>query len=264
MTVPVPTRAAWAGAVTGLLLALLLFAPALWLAQGVQAATGGRVLLVNTSGTVWRGQGDLLLTGGEGSRTRTALPQGVGWRLQPRLLSAVPALGLQLSAPCCTPTPLDLQLLPRWGGAELRMAAGNSRWPADLLTGLGTPWNTLRLEGQLALQTDGLTLRWDEGRARLQGTLAVEALDMASRLSTLRPLGSYRFALRASDDGHTAGLDLSTLRGELQLQGSGQWVGGRLRFTGEGQAAPGSEPALDNLLNIMGRRQGARSVFNIG
>jgi general secretion pathway protein N len=264
MTPIAPRRAAWAGALLGLLLALLLFAPARWLAQGVERATGGQLQLVNPSGTVWRGQADLLLTGGEGSRTRTALPQGVRWRIAPRLLSGTPSLGVRLTAPCCTPSPLDLSLLPRWGGAELRLAALDSHWPAELLTGLGTPWNTLRLEGQLALQTDGFTLHLEQGRARLQGALVVEALDTASRLSTLRPLGSYRIELRAAADGHTATLDLSTLRGDLLLQGTGQWVGGRLRFTGDAQAAPGREAALANLLNIMGRRQGDRSVINIG
>ena len=39
---------------------------------------------------------------------------------------------------------------------------------------------------------------------------------------------------------------------------------GRLRFKGDAQAAAGREEALTNLLNIMGRRQGPRSVFNIG
>lgn len=160
--------------------------------------------------------------------------------------------------------PLSLLLLPRWGSGELRVAASSSYWPADVLVGLGTPWNTLRMEGQLALQTEGLTLRWDKGRANLQGALVVDAQDMASRLSTLRPLGSYRFELKAAADGHTATLNLSTLRGDLLLQGEGQWVGGRLRFKGDAQAATGREEALTNLLNIMGRRQGPLSVFNIG
>ncbi|MDP2162670.1 MAG: type II secretion system protein N [Hydrogenophaga sp.] len=264
MTPLAPRRAAWAGALLGLLVALLVFAPARWLAHGVDRATGGQLQLVNSTGTVWRGQADLLLTGGAGSRTQTALPLGVRWRIGPQLLAARPALRVQLTAPCCTPRPLDLSLLPRWGGAELRLAALDSHWPAELLTGLGTPWNTLRLEGQLALQTTGFTLHMEQGRARLEGALVVEALDMASRLSTLRPLGSYRFELQAGGDGQTATLDLSTLRGDLLLQGNGQWVGGRLRFTGDGQAAPGREAALANLLNIMGRRQGDRSVFNIG
>jgi general secretion pathway protein N len=259
-----PQRAGWIGALTGLALALLLFAPARWLAQALHSASGGQFQLVNASGTVWQGQADLLLTGGSGSRSAAALPQGLRWRLRPTLASGVPALSVQLNAPCCTPQGLALLLLPRWGGAELRVAASRSQWPADLLVGLGTPWNTLYLESQLALQTEGLTLRWDQGRANLQGGLVLDAQDLASRLSRLRPLGSYRFELQAAPDGHTATLQLSTLRGDLLLQGSGQWVGGRLRFRGEAEPAPGREEALTNLLNIMGKRQGPRTVFNIG
>jgi general secretion pathway protein N len=38
-----------------------------------------------------------------------------------------------------------------------------------------------------------------------------------------------------------------------------------VRFRGEASAAtPADEPALDNLLNIIGRRNGARSVISIG
>jgi general secretion pathway protein N len=37
-----------------------------------------------------------------------------------------------------------------------------------------------------------------------------------------------------------------------------------VRFRGEAVAAPGDEPALNNLLNIIGRRNGARSVISIG
>ncbi|NJR42207.1 MAG: type II secretion system protein N, partial [Akkermansiaceae bacterium] len=154
--------------------------------------------------------------------------------------------------------------LPGLGGVGLTLSSFDSRWPADLLVGLGTPWNTLRMQGNLALQSSGLALRVDQGRANMQGVLTVDALDIASRLSTLRPLGSYRMELRAAPDGHTATLNLSTLRGDLQLQGSGQWVGGRLRFSGVAEAATGREVALTNLLNIIGKRQGTRSAFNIG
>ncbi len=100
-----------------------------------------------------------------------------------------------------------------------------------------------------------------EGRLRLQGGLQVDALDMTSRLSTLRPLGSYRVHLEATPDGNSALLHLTTLRGGLQLQGNGQWIGGRLRFQGVAQAAPGRENALENLLNIIGRRDGPRSIL---
>lgn len=259
-----PSRLAWTGAVLGLLSALLVFAPARWLASYINAATADQLQLVNARGTVWRGQADLMFTGGQGSQTRTTLPQGVQWRISPTLVSGLPAMALRLMAPCCTDQPVELTARPRLGGAEVRLAAFSSRWPAELLTGLGTPWNTLRMEGQLSTQTEGLTLRWDSGRASMQGVLAVEAQDMASRLSTLRPLGSYRMDVRAEADGNTTTLALKTLSGRLQLQGQGQWVGGRLRFQGVAEAAPDSEPALNNLLNIIGRRQGPRSLLNIG
>lgn len=259
-----PARLAWLGALIGLTLALMLFAPARWLAQAVTSATGGQLQLVNARGTVWRGQADVLLTGGQGSQTQTSLPQGVRWRLSPTLLGGWPAMGLQLGMPCCTPEPLAITFGPRVGGAELRVNAFNSRWPADLLTGLGTPWNTLRMQGLLNLQSDGLTLRWHDGRGSLQGALALEALDLASRLSTLRPLGTYRMDLRADAGGNSPSLSLRTLSGRLQLQGEGQWVGGRLRFSGVAEASPDSEAALANVLNIIGRRQGPRALLNIG
>lgn len=259
-----PSRLAWLGALIGLLAALLVFAPARWLAQTINSATNDQLQLVNARGTVWRGQADLMFTGGQGSQTRTTLPQGIQWRLSPTLVSGMPAMALQLNAPCCTAQPVALTARPSLGGAELRLAAFSSRWPAELLTGLGTPWNTLRMEGLISLQTDGLTLRWDSGRGSLQGALAVEAQDLVSRLSTLRPLGSYRMDVRAEADGNTTTLALRTLSGRLQLQGQGQWVGGRLRFQGVAEAEPDSEAALNNLLNIIGRRQGPRSLLNIG
>ena len=50
----------------------------------------------------------------------------------------------------------------------------------------------------------------------------------------------------------------------LQLVGSGQWVGARLRFEGTATAAPDRVDALSNLLNIIGRRDGARATIKVG
>jgi len=59
-------------------------------------------------------------------------------------------------------------------------------------------------------------------------------------------------------------VDLQTLQGSLQLRGRGQWIGGKLRFEGEAQAAPERQEALANLLNIIGQRMGARSLIKLG
>lgn len=250
---------AWAalGATVGLLLALLLFAPAQWLASRVAAATAGRVLLPDARGTVWNGSARLVLTAGPGSSDAAALPSRVEWRLRP----AWAGVRLALRADCCTPAPLSVVSRMGWRRTTLEVANGQSQWPAALLAGLGTPWNTLQFEGELALSTQALSLEWTEGRVSVAGRAELLAQRMSSRLSTLRPMGSYRLVLSG---GAVPALQLSTIEGDLQLSGSGQWVGSRLRFSGEASASPEREAALANLLNIIGRRNGARSIITIG
>jgi general secretion pathway protein N len=241
----------------GLAATLALFAPARWLAAQVESTTGGMLRLADARGTVWRGNAQLVLAGGTGSSDTAALPGRVEWRLRPGLVRAT----LELSAACCTPSPLAATLQPRWGGVRVALADGRSHWPAGVLRGLGTPWNTLEPAGDLAIATRGLVL--DAGRSGLAvaGSAELLAERMATRVSPLRPLGSYRLAMAG---GSAPTLVLSTLEGALQLEGSGSWAGQRLRFAGSASARPGDEAALANLLNIIGRRQGARSLITIG
>ncbi len=248
---------AFAGLLTGTLVALTAFAPARWLAAAVAGATGARLVLDDPRGTVWTGSARLVLTGGSASQDRSALPGRVQWQLRP----AWGGLRAQLSATCCTPAPMVLHAQPRWNSARIAVTDGQSQWPAAVLAGLGTPWNTLQPQGQLALQTRDLQVEWAAGRLVLAGQVQLDALAMSSRLSTLRPMGSYRLTLQG---GAAPSLALQTLQGDLQLSGSGQWVGQRLRFTGEASAAPEREGALSNLLNIIGRRNGARSLISLG
>lgn len=246
-----------AGILVGLCLALLLFAPARWLAAQLDLASEGRMRLSDAQGTVWSGSGQLSLHGGQGSNDGSVLPGRVHWRLLPSL----GALDLELRADCCTPEGLQVRILPSWGGARLQVADHQSHWSAQWLAGLGTPWNTIRPEGQLLLQSSAFVVQWSAGRWSWQGALQIDALDMASRLSTLRPMGSYRLQVQG---GSVPQVDLQTLQGSLQLRGRGQWTGGKLRFEGEAQAAPERQEALANLLNIIGQRMGARSLIKLG
>lgn len=247
-----------AGAVLGLVLSLALFAPARWLASAVEGATDGRVRLEDARGTVWGGSAQLVLTGGEGSRDALALPSRLSWTASP----AWPGIHLDLHTDCCTPTPLPITARFGWQRMHLDIGDGRSQWPAPLLAGLGTPWNTLQLDGDFALTTRGLSLEWAQGRLSVSGQAELLAQRISSRLSTLKPMGSYRITVLG---GAAPTLQLETLEGSvLQLVGSGQWVGSRLRFTGTASAAPGREEALANLLNIIGRRNGASSIISIG
>lgn len=92
------------------------------------------------------------------------------------------------------------------------------------------------------------------------GYAQLDADNMSTSLSTLKPIGSYRFTLQG---GQSPYLQLTTLEGSLQLQGSGRWVNHQLQFTGEASALPDRADALANLLNIIGRREGARVIIKI-
>ena len=100
----------------------------------------------------------------------------------------------------------------------------------------------------------------------VRGITGLVGQGVDAALSTLEVLGSYRLTLQGAAAGadDSTGVQLTTTSGALQLGGSGQWAAGRLRFRGQASAEPGSEPALNNLLNIIGRRQGALSLISIG
>jgi general secretion pathway protein N len=237
------------------------------LARAVFNATDGRVLLTEARGTLWDGSAILVLTGGPGSRDAASLPGRLSWNLGLRGT----ALELRLRQACCLNGEVAVQLKPGLGRMEIVLPplpqAGGwvAQWPAAWLSGLGTPWNTLQLGGVLKFTTPGLTLESAQGRMRLSGKAELLLLDASSRLSTLDTLGSYRLQLQGDPTNKgPARITLGTVDGGLQLHGSGEWGGGRLHFRGQAQAAPGSEAALNNLLNIIGRRQGAQSIISIG
>jgi general secretion pathway protein N len=245
------------GAVAGLLVAIVVFAPARWLAAGVERASTGQVLLADARGTVWTGSAQLVLTGGVGSTDSAVFPGRLAWDIAPRWDGVL----ARLRPECCSTQAIPVRAHWRVGGVRLEVGDSASRWPGAVLAGLGTPWNTLQLEGELQFSTQGLSVEWAAGRLAIAGRAELVASRIASRLSTLRPMGSYRITLQG---GTPAALRLETLEGSLQLSGSGQWVGARLRFRGEASAAPEREAALANLLNIIGRRSGDRSIISIG
>lgn len=246
------------GAILGLLLAVSVFAPARWLAAVIHQASAQRVSLTEARGSIWSGSSQMTLTGGVGSGAGVALPGQVHWRIRP----VWAGLHIAIHADCCMQQALQLQVgTSGLGRVHLTLVDSQSQWPAGLLSGLGTPWNTIQLQGQLEARTQGLELDWAQGQLSLSGQLQLDALGVTSRLSTLSPMGSYRIQLQG---GQTPVLQLSTLDGSLQLSGRGEWLGQRLRFNGEASAAPERVEALTNLLNIVGRRDGARSIITVG
>ena len=258
-------RWAIAGALFGILAGLVVFAPAAWLAKAVASASDQRLLLSDARGTIWSGSAVPILTGGADSRDASYLPGRLQWTLSPRFY------GVELAArqDCCINGTMIVQIRPGLGrikAALVPAAAGAiGQWPSAWLGGLGTPWNTLQLGGTARIATPGFTLEQVEGRWRLDGRVDLELEGVSSRLTTLDTLGSYRVSLTGGSGANSAMLlSLSTLDGPLQLTGSGTWGPGGVKFRGEARSATVDEAALSNLLNIIGRRDGARSIISIG
>lgn len=260
MKLPNLKRWAWAGALCGLMLALVNHAPASWLASAIDSMTDGRILLTDPRGSVWSGSSGVVLSGGAGSAGAVSLPSRVNWHTAAKWTG----LDIQIQAPCCTPAkPLQLQAsIHNLRSLSLSLVATPFELPAHMLTGLGAPWNTLQLGGTLSLSTSNLVSQWSikNGLEQLSGQANLDAMAIQTALSTVRPLGSYRMSLV----GNTFRLDTlnatsSSEPAALLLSGAGEWSAqdsgpSKATFRGEALAAVGREAALSNLLHIIGQR----------
>ncbi|MBB3283065.1 type II secretion system protein N [Mitsuaria sp. BK037] len=259
----------WAefGAVLGLVTAVVAWAPAAWLASAVSSATHQRLVLADARGTLWNGSARLILSPGPGSRDASELPQRLGWRMRPGWIDGGPGLRLTLDQSCCIKPAAPLTASFGLDRLTVRLPDATPeqpwiRWPAGWLSGLGTPWNTLAPDGVIAISAQGFVFEGRGAAVNVSGVAQVELRDFSSRLAQVAPLGSYRMGLVGG--GQTPQLILTTIQGPLQLSGQGSLGAKRAQFRGEATAAPGSEAALANLLNIIGRREGARSIISVG
>lgn len=260
---------AYLGAALGLCATLALFAPATWLAASIEAASSGKVLLQEPRGTVWAGSAQLVLAGGDGSSGAMRLPSRLNWKITPQWLGGA----VLLDAPCCTPK-APVQITARLGvggGGALAWTAQSPLlvFPAALLAGLGAPWNTMQLAGEFQVSSEQLAGKWtrDAGLQKLTGQAQLQADNVATALSTVRPLGSYRLSTAGASFKLETKTDASS-EAALVLSGTGQIEQGRLAFLGEALAAKGREEALSNLLHMIGQSQPStdgrlRSVLKI-
>jgi general secretion pathway protein N len=226
---------------------LLVFFPAAWLGSIVEQRTGGRLTLGDAQGTLWRGSAFVGGAAGNNSPVTPLLPGRFSWKISP--LALIGMVDLQLDNPEALAQPVTFR--GSWSHWQLSPSA--LLLPAEGLSGLGAPLNTLAPSGIMRLSWTGLALTLDNRQLSINGRTTLEMSDMASRLSSIRPLGSYALALDWR--GQQAQLALSSVKGPLLLNGRGSLNNGRLQFSGQAEAAPGSEEALANLLNLLGQRK---------
>lgn len=248
------------GLVGGLAVALIAW-PAAWLAGYVSDWTQGRVQWVDVQGPWWRGSALLLLSAGQGTQPSTLLPSRLHWQIG----WAGKELLLHISHPCCTPEPLTLRVRPQWSRVALTLDPITQpiQWPLNWLQGLGAPWNTLKLSGLLSVHSSGAQAQLSARGVVWSGQVTLTAQGVNSPLARVPELGAYRVQLRAKE-AEPMQLNLETLKGPLKLEGQGRIGPNGLKWRATAHAEPAQADSLQNLLNLIGSRQGARSILSIG
>ena len=238
----------WCGAIVlAAALTVLVCFPAAWLAPMVEQQTGGRLTLGDAQGTLWRGSAFIGGAPGVGGAVTPLLPGRFAWRLSPLVLFG--HVALQLENPLALSQPIRID--GSW--SQWQVSPAELMLPAEGLAGLGAPLNTLAPSGVMRLSWSTLELVREQRTVAVNGRTVLAMSDMGSRMTPVKPLGSYELAMDWR--GQQAQLNLKTVRGALLLSGNGSLDRGRLQFSGQASAANGYEETLGNLLNLLGQRR---------
>lgn len=244
----------------------LAFAPASLVDWGLRAGTQGRVRLADAAGSVWQGQGRLVLVDivAEAERERQGktgalplpgvlVPGTIRWQIQalPLLIARVHVLARHDSMN----QPLEITgtfRSPRFSGGSIRLPDVN-------LARLGSPWSTVQPTASLAVSWQPFDII--DGRAR--GMATVELRDVASALTPVRPLGAYRLEIDGRQPDVT--LKMTALEGPLRLTGDGIFNPRQgVRFTAWADVDESERLKLQPLVSLLGRRDGSRTMIKIG
>ena len=236
-----------AAIVLAVTLSVLAFLPAAWLGSMVETRTGGRLTLGDAQGTLWRGSALIGGAAGQGGEVTPLLPGRFSWRLSPLVLLGQVDMDLENSESLSQP----VNVSGSW--SEWQVSPAQLLLPAERLAGLGAPLNTLAPSGEVKLSWSALQLARAGQGVDVAGRTVLLLGDMGSRMSPVKPLGSYEMTMDWR--GQQAQLVLKTVRGALLLSGTGSLDKGRLQFSGQAQAADGYEETLGNLLNLLGQRR---------
>jgi general secretion pathway protein N len=243
----------WAAfAVLGLILfgVFLLFSlPAAWMDRGLAHLSGNLLTLDRPAGSLWRGSGELVV--------RSAAPSSVAtrieWRINPLWLLAG-RLQVRLQAAGSVEARATVRLAWR----KLVLNELSADLPGEL-AGLFLPAAaTIGAGGRLHVAADDFTL--DAGGAH--GNAELVWREAGARLIGLTNAGDYKLDLTGR--GAVAEIRLTTLRGNLEIAGVGQWqVAGNGQVQITGTVVPRArEPQFEPLLQLLGgEREGDRYKF---
>jgi general secretion pathway protein N len=244
-------------AIASIALTMLMFFPASRMASMVEKLTEGRLTLGDANGTLWRGSAFIGGAASGSDPLTPLLPGRFSWRLSPMVL-----LG-SVDAKLENAEALSQPIVVKGNWHQWQVGPGAIVFSAERLAALGAPLNTIQPSGQMRLSWKPLQLAQQNGAIGMAGMMNLEMNDIGSRLSPVRPLGSYDLAL--AWHGTQADVTLKTVKGPMLLNGSGTISNGHLQFSGTAQAEAEQEQRLANFLNLLGqrRKEGDKDVIGL-
>ncbi|BAV33869.1 general secretory pathway protein N [Sulfuricaulis limicola] len=234
------------------LLFLIIEMPASWFAWGLNRYTQGTVRLDPIAGSLWSGSGKLVIY------YPPTTPHDFGqaeWGINPFwLLTGRVQLSLQTSNQ-------DRKIKTMLGiaGNSFRLEDTETEFPAAFVAQLYTPLSLMSPQGKVRISAESLTL----ASGKVDGVAALEWLNAGSSLSSVQPLGDYRLDITGAEK--NANLKLTTLRGDLEFTGQGQWQPQTGQVQINGTALPRARAGeLESLLSMLGPDQGGgKRALNI-
>ncbi|MCX7217732.1 type II secretion system protein N [Undibacterium sp.] len=242
-------------AIASVIATILVFLPASWLALILEKQTAGRLSLGDVRGSFWSGSAFVGGASGISGPVTPLFPGRFSWQISPMLLLGQLDVVLENNKVLSQAVKLNGNL------SQWHVAAASLSLPPERLEGLGAPLNTIGPTGQVRLNWSGLDFTRYETKLDVIGKMHLELNDMGSRLSSIKPLGSYSLAF--DWHGQIADVVLTSQKGPMLLSGNGSLNAGRFQFSGKAQAETGQEEKLANLLGLLGqrRRDGDKDVI---
>lgn len=233
--------------IASIALTMLMFFPAAWIASMVEAQTSGRLTLGDAHGTLWRGSAFIGGAAGGSDAITPLFPGRFSWRLSP--LAVLGWVDAEVTNAEALAYPVSVT--GNW--RQWQVSPASITLPAERLAGMGAPFNTLLPSGQMRLSWQLMQLTRNDKKIEMTGSMNLELIDVASRLSPIKPLGTYNLGIDWS--GEKAALMLKTTKGPMLLSGSGMFGNGQLQFSGKAEAGDGQDEKLENFLNLLGQRR---------
>jgi hypothetical protein len=234
------------------LLFLIVEMPASWFAWGLNRYTQGTVRLDPIAGSLWGGNGRLVIY------YPKTTPHDFGqteWRINPLWLVTG---RVQLSVHS---SHQDRQIKTTLGMAQnsLMLKDTEAEFPAPFVAQLYSPLSLISPQGKVRISAAELMIAPE----KVEGAAALEWLNAGSSLSSAQPLGDYRLEITGTEK--NANLKLTTLRGDLEFTGQGQWQPQTGQMQINGSALPRARAGeLESLLNMIGPDQGSgKRALNI-